>query len=507
MLTKTLDQIGDFNPQLFRELKGNLKPRNLILTGIITLILQVIITSMFYNKTTVEIEWEYLFRTLNYLIPLTAYLGGVYQLVSDLLKEQSRGTLNFIRLTPQSSYKILAGKILGVPSLVYLGILACIPLHLIAGISAEISIFWLLGMYTLWIAGGLFFSIISTFYTLLFGVQSNSNTITTSVNGLGCVITFMLGMPYLQLIDSSYQLYHEYNYGFGDLTWFLLPLGLIPLMAYLWLMISILTITYWFWDAVNRRFNNPNKTPLSKIQGYGLMTCFQLWLLGFVIPSYQGGITSEHFGVGLMFIFFLIPLVYLILMIAITPHRQTLLDWTRYRHKMNNHQDILSDLLIGEKSPAILAIAVNAIITSIIWLSWALLIPKENEFSLNEFTISEMTMALILTLSMGLIYAIIIQLSLLIKSNKRAEITILVLAIVMIFPVALGGIFATKSIDIALIWVFSPMPFFVFTSGGIFTALAGFFGQIGLLTWLTLTLTKRLKKAGKSETKSILSSH
>ena len=161
-------------------------------------------------------------------------------------------------------------------------------------------------------------------------------------------------------------------------------------------------------------------------------------------------------------------------MIAITPHRQTLLDWVRYRHKMNNHQDILPDLLIGEKSPAILAIAVNTLITLIIWLSWALLVPKETGFSLSEFTIPEMIIALILTLSIALIYAVIMQLSLMMKTNKRWEIGVVILAVVMIFPLALGGIFASKSIDISLIWAFSPVPFFVFMNGGIYTALAGF---------------------------------
>jgi hypothetical protein len=527
MFSKTLDQIGDWNPQLFRELKGNLKARNIILTAIVTLTIQFMIVSMFSNTKCLNydevasicrqsewvIEWKYLFRAFNYIIPLVAYLGGVYQLVSDLSKEQSRGTLNFIRLTPQSSYKILLGKILGVPTLVYLGILTCIPLHFLAGIASNISIFWLLGMYSLWLIGGLLFAISAMFYTLLISGYSNSNTATTSINGLGCIITFFLGIPYAQMIDFSHQLYYPELYNnynnYGDLnwfTWFLLPLEK-PAITCFWLIISIGVLTYWLWEGVNRYFNNPNKTPLSKIQGYGLMSCFQLWLLGFLIPSYEGGIKSEHFSVGIGFIFFLIPISYLILIVALTPHRQTLLDWARYRHQMNNPQYLWQDLLTGEKSPAIIAIFVNALISIILWTAWALLIPKESNFDLDELTIPKIIFALFLTVAIGLIYALILQLCLLMKTSKRVIMGSVILSLVIITPLVLGGIFAANPAhfnNINLIWAFSPMPFLVLMEGGISSALVGFCGQILILSFLTQNLTRKLQKAGQSETKVLL---
>lgn len=529
MFTKILDQIGDFNPQLFRELKGNFKNRNLILSLTITLIIQVLMFSTFSENNCIQydpvnnicqksvwnIEWQSLFKSFNYLIPFIAYLGGVYQITSDLSKEQSRGTLNFIRLTPQSSYRILLGKILGVPSLIYLGILLSIPLHFIAGINSQISIFWLLGMYSLWIAGGLLFAIFSVFYTLLITSKNNSFVSSNTITGFGCLIPFLLGIPYTQLIDFSHQLYHPelypeyYHYYQPDLTWFtwfLLPLGSIPFLAYLWLIISILTLTYWFWEAVNRNFNNPNNTPLSKIQGYGLINSFQIWLLGFLIPTYQGGIKIDHFALGFAFIFTLIPICYLILISSITPHRQNLLDWARYRHKMNENQPLWQDLLIGEKSPSFLAIAVNGLVTFILWSSWVFLIPKEQGFNLDEFTITEIILALILTINIGLIYAIIIQHCLLMKTNKREIFAAIILGIVIILPVSLSIAFTLKIPDFTLIWTLSPVPICAFIKGGIPTFIAGFFIQIGILSWLTSSLIKKLKIAGESETKSILAS-
>uniref|UniRef100_A0ACD5H1H9 Uncharacterized protein n=1 Tax=Desertifilum tharense IPPAS B-1220 TaxID=1781255 RepID=A0ACD5H1H9_9CYAN len=40
---------------------------------------------------------------------------GAYWLIDDLGKEERRGTLNFIRLSPQSAQSIFLGKLLGVP--------------------------------------------------------------------------------------------------------------------------------------------------------------------------------------------------------------------------------------------------------------------------------------------------------------------------------------------------------------------------------------------------------
>ena len=44
---------------------------------------------------------------------------GTYLLIADLSREERRGTLNFIRMSPESAKNILLGKLLGVPILVY----------------------------------------------------------------------------------------------------------------------------------------------------------------------------------------------------------------------------------------------------------------------------------------------------------------------------------------------------------------------------------------------------
>ncbi|NJO76497.1 MAG: hypothetical protein HC833_23770 [Leptolyngbyaceae cyanobacterium RM1_406_9] len=71
--------------------------------------------------------WRDIFITLNWGIILVMMLAGVYLLINDLDQEERRGTLNFIRLSPQRSRSLLTGKLLGVPVLLYLAVGAIAP--------------------------------------------------------------------------------------------------------------------------------------------------------------------------------------------------------------------------------------------------------------------------------------------------------------------------------------------------------------------------------------------
>ncbi len=517
MIRILLARVGDWNPQLFRELKGNLKLRNLILTIAIVLIAQLLIMIAISDSRCLdydsyhhlcrqsvwEIEWKYGFGMLNYLLPLAGIMGGVYQLIADLHKEQTRGTLNFIRLSPQSSQSILTGKLLGVPCLIYLGVGLCIPLHLITGLAAGMPLVWILGMYTLWLAIAVVFYTAALFYPLLIENTNSFNTATTYLSGIGCFSAFFFGLPLLQIVDSSYLLYHKNNYIFDGWSWFKLPLGQSPLMAYIWLIATLLTVSFWIWKSTNRRFNNLNKTVLTKLQSYGIAISFQLWLLGFFIPSYAGGIEAEHFGVGLICLFGIVFLFMLTIVSAITPHRQNLLDWARYRHKIDQ-KSLWNDLLVGEKSPALLAMGIHTLITIVLWSSWILFTPKLSRFNL-EISTAQIIIAMFLMSTMVLIYAAITQLTLFLKTSKRGIISGVILSIVAFAPLIFGGILAAENTQIPLIWAFSPLPILVFMEGSTLTALLGFIGQVAILSSLTMTIKRKLQKAGESETKKLLS--
>jgi len=179
-----LDPVGDWNPQLLRELKGRLKPRNLIISGAISLLGQFVLFMSFWvqipqisadgfpaNDTycagssvysfehkcvadaagNLVVDWQRwsldLFVALSLIGIFGLLVAGTYLLINDLAQEERRGTLNFIRLSPQSAQSILLGKILGVPILLYLIALSAVPLHLWSGIAAGISLMGITSFY------------------------------------------------------------------------------------------------------------------------------------------------------------------------------------------------------------------------------------------------------------------------------------------------------------------------------------------------------------------------
>lgn len=161
MNSPILNQLGELNPQLYRELKGRLTARNLLLVAGSAYLTQLFWCLFFarrlfaFLKTGVygtwnnteqywEINWQLwsldLFTSLSGLGILLLLVLGTYQLVSNSVEEQRRGTFDFIRLSPQSTSSLFWGKILGVPALLYSYAVLALPLHLASGLAAGLPL-------------------------------------------------------------------------------------------------------------------------------------------------------------------------------------------------------------------------------------------------------------------------------------------------------------------------------------------------------------------------------
>ena len=132
--------MGDSNPQIFRELKERLTLRNIGVAVAGSLVIQVLVFSYFNSRSDI-------FGYLSWILSLGLILGSVYLLVADLVRERKRGTLNFIRLSPQSAQQVFIGKILSVPILIYVAAAAMLPLHLLMGLGSGRSLQLLAGWY------------------------------------------------------------------------------------------------------------------------------------------------------------------------------------------------------------------------------------------------------------------------------------------------------------------------------------------------------------------------
>ena len=136
MTLPRIDRIGEWNPQLFREIKGRLKPRNILIAVTISLVGQLLVLMSFVNhlpdvpvlseehspiynryctgtlpypkadvslcslvgSNSFEINWQVwcqdVFVCLSIIGIFALLVGGTYMLVNDLSKEEQRGTLN-----------------------------------------------------------------------------------------------------------------------------------------------------------------------------------------------------------------------------------------------------------------------------------------------------------------------------------------------------------------------------------------------------------------------------
>ncbi|MEG4799478.1 hypothetical protein QUB63_04915 [Microcoleus sp. ARI1-B5] len=561
MTFNLLDRIGNWNPQLFREIKGRLKMGNIAIASALSLCGQLLlfmyfsalivapphgeytdpiyrtfctfnIVHPFYEneKQCVRdalgnfainwpVWWIEIFMWLSILSVLALLVAGTYMLVSDLDKEERRGTLNFIRLSPQSAKTIFLGKILGVPILLYLATVLTVPLHLYAGLAAQIplneifcfytavaascALFYssamLFGLTTSWLGGFQPWLASATVFVMFW--ISGALELTRSAWDLLTFLSPIAMLRYL-LFGVGVNKIHGFdsvNFEYLDKwQWFYSPVGTNIASGLALSLLVCGTGTYWMWQGWQRRFPNPSATVLSKRQSYLLVICCQPIILGFALQSNPISVCS------LPTLLVLNLLMFLALIAALTSDRQSLYDWARYRqqivpssHKLWRRYPLL-DLIWSEKSPAVVAIAINFLSSVIILTPWALL--EKNH--INGFW------GVISCLNLILIYAAIAQLFLFAKTrNQEIWAACTVGSALLLPPLILSMLLLTPE-KAPLLWLSS-------TFGGVlfspYTAASGntiwlfsILSQWSVLVLLNLKLRSQLKLAGESASKALL---
>lgn len=558
-----IDRIGDYNPQLLREIKGRLKFRNLAIAGGMSLLGQMLLLFSFWNQLPVdysstvtiynryctgdrqlclrdaagnfEINWQLwsldLFLWISFISTFALLVGGTYMLINDLALEERRGTLNFLRLTPQSTQSILIGKLLGVPIVVYLIALLAVPLHLWSAVSAEIPLGLIVTFYGVAIASCVFFLSAS----LLFGLVSAWLSGFQAFLGSGLIFIFLSItstrlIPYyygslvthnsadwLNLFSPSFVLPYlvfpvsstlEGAKGYFDsanielLQWFNLPVGASAVLAVSMVLLNYGLWTYWIWQSLKRRFPNPSATLLSKGQSYAMVACFEVVILGFAQPVWDSasdtypGRWFDNFTLLLVFNLFL----FLGLIAALSPHRQALQDWARYRRQKSSRRIsyLLKDLTWGEKSPSVLAVGLNLALASSMLLPWILLWPT------SDRQMSAVA-ALLLSVNLILIYASVAQLMLFMKTPKRAVWASSTVAGLIFLPPIIFSLLSIPIDRIAGLWLFSAFSWAAVEHATATTLIMTILGQWLTFALLNIQTTRQLRLAGESETKAVLS--
>lgn len=595
-----IDQIGNWNPQLLRELKGRLKPRNAIVAVVASFVGQFLLFVSFWNHNfsiyvdsnycrlrpnyeqyilqrdqintqiqslysnysknqklidslnikvseiytilnkkcpedavNIQLWWQdyapKLFLLISVIAIFALLIAGTFMLINDLSQEERRGTLNFIRFSPRSSTSILVGKILGVPILVYLAVILAIPLHLWLGIMGKIPLGEIFSFYGVLIAGcGFFYSaaLLCSFVSAwLSGFQSWLIS--------GAVLWFLwitnfakpinqnpadwlklfnpsFILPYLIDRTGSYTPDFPFYYGaINELQWFYLPLGATGGFIIMGALLNYGLWTYLIWQGLNRCFRNPNTTILSKGQSYWLVFWFGLVTLGFALQEQKEYVewnSQASTNFQLLFLFNLVLIFSL--MALLSPHRQDLQDWARYRRQRFSGKrfwnwSLWRDLILGEKSPAQVAIAINLLIFTGLSLPWVLLGLLRFDNAIFQGGLKLLFIAFFFSIMM--IYASIAQLMLLMKNNKRSlYATATIIAAISLPPTILLVLSITPANN-PIPWLFSTFPWAGIETASLTNIFLALLGELSVLVLLNLRLIRQLQQSGESATKALLS--
>ncbi len=491
-LDTMLDRIGDRNPQLFRELKGKFTSNSWIATLLGSILLQIIVSLLsISDRASIDRSYSFWFQCLNWSIPTCLIMGGIYTLISDLNQEEKRGTLNAIKLSPQSGRSIFLGKILGVPSLVYLAVLSIVPMHLIIAVVNGANLGLILTWYlTIGVTAYLLFSL-----TILYVLH-------------GGKFAILLSILAFNPVNSLIHIYNHYlDAGINNkesaknFSWFYLPI-----FDNVWLLYGFacgvsLLIIYWLWQAIERKYINPAGTILTKEDGYWMNISFQLWLLGFALPLIEGDPNSSAL---ILTIFHGIGTIWIIcLMSVILPSQSMMQEWSCSWHKQvknrnlpSRKQQLIQDLIWHDHSPSVLAVAINLAISAIGWGVCAMLFIHNLE-SLVKF-ICGITIASMLTL----IYTVVINFIRL-RSPLKRGVTILPIFLMSFFPIVFGTLANMNAVyqDIGYgLLLFSPLFSLGITELSLPSIGIAAIAQLGILAGLTKLLQRQLYIVGASTT-------
>ncbi|MEM9770065.1 MAG: hypothetical protein AAF889_00430 [Cyanobacteria bacterium P01_D01_bin.73] len=133
--TRWSDRLGRWNPQLLRELRGKLSIQSVAVAIATTWSMQALLA---YAVFGIEgNQWQgnaLLVSRIAWLVLIT--LMGSLAITNDWIRESKLGTLDFLMLSPEPAWRILLGKLVGVPVLWYVATIAWLPFHLYLAVSA-----------------------------------------------------------------------------------------------------------------------------------------------------------------------------------------------------------------------------------------------------------------------------------------------------------------------------------------------------------------------------------
>lgn len=398
-----IDRLGNWNPQLLRELRGRLKPQTVIAAVSFSVIFQIIlllITSS-NSRSVPEIGWLDLWKIITWMLPYVTFTIGSYSIVNDIGHEQKRGTLNFIRLSPCPAWQILLGKMLGVPVLLYIFLGLMVPLHCFAGLQAGISPPLIASVYLMLAPGcAICYSAVMMLWALPSETQRMGNSPEATAFGLAAIACCAISPLYMAwnihitwrpLLANPEILGHQHPV----VSWFLLPINTIGLVSHAFSLAVLGTTAFLLWRILLRNFNKPRSSAIGKRQSYAILAGVEVLALGFFLPVSL--VDAHNATLSAISMYVLTVILLLVLMFATCPQRQALLEWVRY------DSPGWQSLIWSDRSPLLVAVIIHLIVAS------ALLIPWLFWIGIGTKKLVETGLLVLCTTNTILIYATFVQ--------------------------------------------------------------------------------------------------
>ena len=490
--------------QILREFRGRLKPRSVLAAVALSVIFQsllgLFVSQVMVNLVTPQEKWLRVCQTLTWCIPYLLFIIGSYYLVSDFTQEEKRGTLNFIRLSPRPAHEILLGKLLGVPILPYVMVAAAIPLHLVSAVLGGVPLIMLMSYYLVLIVAVVFVYCLA----MLAGLTGSARPLMlgqqapTAIAFAGLALFFLApGFMFWNQFLTWYavpgrELLFGNLYSEPSMEWLYLPISQNALIAHGFTLVNLGISIVLLWQVLKRLFHNPRTTLLSK-------------RLSYIVVAYANGLTWGFFQTSqldaddrlaaLIVLYALNASLFAILCFGLNPQRQMLLDWSRYRSRQ---QDLLRSLIWDDKSPAVVAIAINFLIVASLIVPWTFIILNQAMVDVPELSFVGVFLAVISVGLCFLTYATLVQIIFSTRVHNPYIWGVGVVMVVIVVPLILMGIFRLSpegSPAVMTLWTFLGYPFWDYSEPNIMGYMGlGLVLQLGLLATLLYQLNHHLKK-------------
>ena len=385
-------------------------------------------------------------------------------------------------------------------------VLTLVPLHVFSGLVTGLSPLLLLSYYLIVGAGTVTVFILALLVGLGSGASKLAQQRAVSAISFSGLTLFALSPIFMlwntlftwQTVATGPELFLGVS---ESVEWLYLDIGTNPWFAHLFVLLNLAGVSAIAWQMAVRKFRVPHSTLLSKRLSYVGVAYANFVGWGFAWSSQLENYDQASMMVAL---YFLNVALFFVLIFAIAPSRQMLLDWVRYRNSAQSRSGNALSVsggksawrawLWADASPSVAAVGVNFLIAAgLIFPSFYWFVSSD-AYSYTEVTFVALLFAAVSIFVSALTYATLVQ----VIFSRRLRVPIVwaagCVAVLVIVPPLVLLFQSMFPEDFGILWTFFGIPMMgVAATQVTVRSLIGLLGQLCFLGFLLNRLNVNLK--------------